>query len=150
MGLPLQAWFENTLIRVETLSVKEIVLDAADIKEGHADCVLGNERTNHFFFWKRCNCKQCFLTKFTLYIELPIYIYAIMFCYDYNVLLYIEVHYTVKYNVLLYIEVRAHIYVYMCVYNLYTYIGNISWFVCDNDIYPTPPLGQDMTEGRFF
>ena len=59
IGLLLWDWMEKTVHRVEThwLSSKEKVLGAVVSKEGHADSVLGHEKTHHYWF----TCKQCFL-----------------------------------------------------------------------------------------
>ena len=60
------------------LSCKEKILGTVDSKEGHAESVLGYERTHYYWFpWKMCNCKQCFLlptakVKFPLFIESPL------------------------------------------------------------------------------
>ena len=62
MGLPLYDWVKKTLHRMEThwLSDKEKVPGAITSK-GHADCLLGHERTHHnWFSWKRRKYKQCF------------------------------------------------------------------------------------------
>ena len=51
-------------------------------KEGHADSLLGHERTH--YNWKKCNFKQYFLlptpeAKFTLFIEWLSYIYIYIY-----------------------------------------------------------------------
>ena len=52
MSLPLQAWVGKSVHEVEThrLSGKEKVLGAVVSKEGHADSLLGHERTHHYWF----------------------------------------------------------------------------------------------------
>ena len=64
MGLSLWTWVKKTIYGLEMhwCYSKEKILGAALSKEGHADSLLGYEKTNHHWFpWKRCNCKQCFL-----------------------------------------------------------------------------------------
>ena len=60
MGLQHRDWVEKIVNGVEThwLSGKEMVPGTAVRKEGHADCVVGNERTHHYWFcWKWSNGK---------------------------------------------------------------------------------------------
>ena len=51
------------------------VLSTAVSKQGHADCILGHERTHHYWlYWKKSKYKNCFLlpthwAKFTLNIS---------------------------------------------------------------------------------
>ena len=59
MGLPIQAWVDKSVHRVETywLSGKEKVPGTAISKEGHADSFLRHEMTHYCWFpWKRCCC----------------------------------------------------------------------------------------------
>ena len=62
MGLPLKAQDEKRIHRVEThwLSSKEKVADTMVSKEGHADCLLEDERT-HQLISLRYQSKLCFL-----------------------------------------------------------------------------------------
>ena len=46
----------------------------------------------------------------------------------------------------IYIYIYIYIDIYACIY-IYIYIGA---FIFVDPIYPTPPLGQDMTQGQFF
>ena len=52
MGVTLQAWIEKKVYRVETcwLSGKKKVLNAVVSKEGHVDCLLGYEKSHHYWF----------------------------------------------------------------------------------------------------
>ncbi len=64
MNLPLWPWFEKTHREMNTywLSPKEKVPGAEVSKETHADSLLGQEKTHHYFFSKKwSNCKQCFV-----------------------------------------------------------------------------------------
>ena len=65
MDLPPWAYVEKTVHGVKTHwhSSKEKVPGTVVSKEGHADSVLKHEMTHHYWFpWKKCNCKQCFLS----------------------------------------------------------------------------------------
>ena len=83
IGLARQAWVKKKIHRRETwwLSDQETILDAADIEEGHADCLLGHDMTRHYWFsWERGNSKQWFLfptplAKLTFFKMTLIYIY---------------------------------------------------------------------------
>ena len=72
--------FTTTSGNPSTLSWKENGPMLAVRKEGHADSLLGHEKTHNYWYpWKRCNTKQCFLLptskeKFTLFIEWAWYV----------------------------------------------------------------------------
>ena len=56
MGLPQQHWGEKDVhgMDIHWLSSKEKVPGVDVSKEGHADSLLGYERTDHYWFpWKR-------------------------------------------------------------------------------------------------
>ena len=61
------------------------------VSKGHANSLLGIERTHQYWFpWWKSNCKQYFLlltlqTKFTLFIVWRLYIYIYIYIYIYNV-----------------------------------------------------------------
>ena len=53
---------EKTVMEPQWHLGKEKVLGVTVNKEGHADILLGHERTHHYWFhWKRCNSKLWFL-----------------------------------------------------------------------------------------
>ena len=81
-GLPLQACIEKIVhgVKIHWLFNIEKVPGAVVSKEGHAESILGHEKTHHYWFsWKRCNYNQWFIfptphVKFTLFIEWPYYL----------------------------------------------------------------------------
>ena len=81
MGLWWWDWVKKPIYRVPSAVVN---------KEGHADSLLGYERTHQYWFpLKKYNCKQCFLlptleTKFTILTEpyiIPLFITGTMLVY---------------------------------------------------------------------